>query len=107
MSEPGTSLSPANAVLSAVGLLPTLISGDFTYESGGRDTSLQIGRVPPISGELTGMHSSVFGGYTETDMQMNDPSRDSKSPPAHRMCIFRKPKYTTLTPSVKIRAYNG
>ena len=45
MSEPGTSLSPANAVLSAVGLLPTLISGDFRYESGGRDTSLQIGRV--------------------------------------------------------------
>ena len=59
MSEPGTSLSPANAVLSAVGLLPTLISGYFMYESGGRDTSLQIGRVPPISGELTGMDLNV------------------------------------------------
>ena len=60
MSEPGTSLSPANAVLSAVGLLPTLISGDFRYESGGRDTSLQIGRFPPISGELTGMLTSII-----------------------------------------------
>ena len=52
MSEPGTSLSPANAVLSAVGLLPTLISGDFRYESGGsghkspnRETPGDIGRV--------------------------------------------------------------
>ena len=60
MSEPGTSLSPANAVLSAVGLLPTLISGDFRYESGCRDTSLQIGRLPTISGELTGMATVVY-----------------------------------------------
>ena len=31
--------------------------------------------------------------------------QDMRYSTVHRMCIFRKPKYTTLTPSVKIRAY--
>ena len=29
--------------------------GDFKYESGGREITLQIGRLPTISGELTGL----------------------------------------------------
>ena len=65
MSEPGTSLSPANAVLSAVGLLPTLISGDFRYESGGRDTSPNR-ENPEISGELTGTYMKPHSEHSCT-----------------------------------------
>ena len=37
--------------------LRTLISEDFKYESGSREITLQIGRLPTISGELTGLYT--------------------------------------------------
>ena len=43
-----------------------MISGDFKYESGGREITLQIGRLPTISGELTGLHLGVSVELTRT-----------------------------------------
>ena len=61
-----------------------------------RESSLQVRRIVYVC-FISSLPLVSFPGLDwNWHVDERPPSRDSLTPPAHRMCIFRKPKYTTV-----------